>query len=254
MEKNVSCALVRDLLPNYIEKLTSEETDKVLEEHFSNCSECSLKRNMMMSSIETDKVPKEQKMVKYLRKTKMMYLLQGIFLSIGAIGIIVSFIVDLAINKQLTWSLIVDASVIYLYICVLTGMFSKKHQIINALAAASILILPLLYMIENVVNKNFVSNPADWFVNYALPISLIWIAIIWITVLVRYFMKVNILNTTGILLILATFGSALTNAIAKQVSITKIYVDGFEYINTALFLICAIACFTISYLKKGKTN
>lgn len=254
MEKNISCALVRDLLPNFIEKLTSEETNKVLEEHFSNCLECSLECNVMTSSIEADKVPEYQKMQKYLIKTKMMYLLKGICLSIGIIGIIVSFIVDIAINKCLTWSLIVDVSVIYLYVCALTGMFSKKHQVIKTLAAVSILILPLLFIIENVVNENFASQPVYWFNKYALPINLIWITIIWITVLVRYLMKTNIWKTIGILILLTTIGSAFTNAIARQVSLIDIYIDGYEYIDTVVYLFCAIACFSIGYLRKGKSK
>ena len=254
MEKNISCALVRDLLPNFIEKLTSEETNEVLKEHFSNCPECSKERDIMMRSIRTDKVPKEQKMQKYLKKTKMMYLLKGICLSVGIIGIIVSFIVDIAINKHLTWSLIVDVSVIYLYVCVLAGIFSKEHKVIKTLAAVSIFILPLLLIIENVVNKNYVKQPVYWFNLYALPISLIWIAIIWITVLIRYLVKTNIWNTMGILILLTIIGSAFTNAIAKQVSIIEIYESGYEYINTVVYLFCAIAFFSIGYLRKRKSK
>ena len=34
------CKLVQDLLPNYIEKLTSEESNKIIEEHLRKCPEC----------------------------------------------------------------------------------------------------------------------------------------------------------------------------------------------------------------------
>ena len=34
------CKLVQDLLPNYIEKLTSEESNKIIEEHLKECPEC----------------------------------------------------------------------------------------------------------------------------------------------------------------------------------------------------------------------
>ena len=34
------CKIVQDLLPNYIEKLTDEETNKYIEEHIKECEEC----------------------------------------------------------------------------------------------------------------------------------------------------------------------------------------------------------------------
>ena len=34
------CKIVQDLLPNYIENLTKEETSKYIEEHIKECEEC----------------------------------------------------------------------------------------------------------------------------------------------------------------------------------------------------------------------
>ena len=38
--KERDCKIVQDLLPNYIEKLTNEETNKFIEEHLKTCEEC----------------------------------------------------------------------------------------------------------------------------------------------------------------------------------------------------------------------
>lgn len=62
------CNLVQDLLPNYIEKLTNEETNRYVENHLKECEECtgilkSMKENL---SANTEKV--EKKTVKYLKK------------------------------------------------------------------------------------------------------------------------------------------------------------------------------------------
>ena len=35
--KNKECNLVKDLLPNYIDKVTSNETNVFIEEHLKNC-------------------------------------------------------------------------------------------------------------------------------------------------------------------------------------------------------------------------
>ena len=37
MNENKDCKIVQDLLPNYIEKLTNEETNKYIEEHLNEC-------------------------------------------------------------------------------------------------------------------------------------------------------------------------------------------------------------------------
>lgn len=34
------CKIVEDILPTYIENLTSEETSEFIEEHIENCEEC----------------------------------------------------------------------------------------------------------------------------------------------------------------------------------------------------------------------
>ncbi len=36
----LSCAVVRDLLPMYAEKLTEEETTELVKEHLEECAEC----------------------------------------------------------------------------------------------------------------------------------------------------------------------------------------------------------------------
>lgn len=34
------CKIIQDLLPNYIEGLTNEETNKYIEKHLNECIEC----------------------------------------------------------------------------------------------------------------------------------------------------------------------------------------------------------------------
>ena len=38
MEKE--CKIVQDLLPNYLEKVTTEETNEFIENHIGKCKEC----------------------------------------------------------------------------------------------------------------------------------------------------------------------------------------------------------------------
>jgi predicted neutral ceramidase superfamily lipid hydrolase len=252
MNKDIACAVVKDLLPNYIDKLTSKETNQILENHLTDCTDCSNVCNEMMGTIKLDKVPKQPNLKFFLNKTKRMYLLKGVSFSIGIIGILVSFIVDIAVNHKLTWSLIVDASLFYFYAIVLTAIFSKKNKTINTTLVSSVLVLPLLYMIEVVINANYLINPCYWFISYALPITLIWLAIIWSFIICWKIMKLRIWNNLGITFLLAILGSALTNSIANQVSITKLYHDSFEWINSIVYMGCAILCFIIAFIRKDK--
>lgn len=62
------CKVIEDLLPNYIEKMTTEETDKFIEEHIQNCQECRYKLDNMKSNIELEKV--DEREIEYLKAVK----------------------------------------------------------------------------------------------------------------------------------------------------------------------------------------
>jgi predicted anti-sigma-YlaC factor YlaD len=155
MSKDISCCIVRDLLPNYIEQLTSEESNCIIENHLKACSSCSQERDEMMEQIDTETVSQNQNFKKYLSKTKMIYSLKGALISLAIIGIIVTFIVDLAVNKKQSWSLIVDMGIFYVYSIGLTAVLSKKQKVIKASAVGSLFVLPMLYGIEYLVNANY---------------------------------------------------------------------------------------------------
>ncbi len=60
MKEKKECKLVQDLLPNYIEKVTSEDTNQYMEEHLQSCVECekvytSMKEEMKAETLEVDK-------------------------------------------------------------------------------------------------------------------------------------------------------------------------------------------------------
>ena len=47
MKNELTCAVVRDLLPSYVEGLTSEETNQAVESHRSGCPDCAARRDAM---------------------------------------------------------------------------------------------------------------------------------------------------------------------------------------------------------------
>jgi hypothetical protein len=70
MKQDLNCMIVQDLLPNYIEKLTSDVTNQAVEEHISTCEQCSELLNIMSAEITTKNiVPKRE--LKFLKKIKL---------------------------------------------------------------------------------------------------------------------------------------------------------------------------------------
>lgn len=66
------CKVVVDLLPTYIEKLTSDETNKFIEEHLKSCKDCKKIYSDMASELEKENIENTEiikKIKSYKRKT-----------------------------------------------------------------------------------------------------------------------------------------------------------------------------------------
>ena len=72
MKNDLTCAVVRDLLPSYIDKLTSEETNKAVEQHLEGCEDCRKVLSAMQGeggpAAEENKA--EPKEIDYLKKVR----------------------------------------------------------------------------------------------------------------------------------------------------------------------------------------
>lgn len=91
MSEKRECKIVQDLLPNYIEKLTNEETNKFIEEHVNECSNCNKILTDMQKNIELNTPKGNKKEVKYMKKFKnRMIVLKSIILLIVLIFVIIT--------------------------------------------------------------------------------------------------------------------------------------------------------------------
>lgn len=68
MSDEIKCEIVKDLLPLYVDGLTSEITKEAVENHINNCEECKESLELMMAKESENKC--EQKEVDYLKKIK----------------------------------------------------------------------------------------------------------------------------------------------------------------------------------------
>lgn len=68
MSEKRNCKIVQDLLPNYIDKLTNDETNQYIEEHLAKCNECKKIYDNMKQKLELNEPEKNSKEVKYIKK------------------------------------------------------------------------------------------------------------------------------------------------------------------------------------------
>lgn len=79
------CKIICDLLPSYIDGLTTEDTNQYIEQHLDNCKDCKEVFEEMRKDFETDIIKKDTREVKYIKKYNMKmrilkFILLGIFL------------------------------------------------------------------------------------------------------------------------------------------------------------------------------
>lgn len=90
MKEKRNCKIVRDLLPNYIENLTNEETNNYIEEHIKGCNDCKVVLENMQKSLDTNSKKKDNREVKYIKKySKKMKVLKFILLIIIVIFVLI---------------------------------------------------------------------------------------------------------------------------------------------------------------------
>lgn len=65
----INCSIVRDLLPLYADNLTSDESNKLIKEHFEHCPECKKLFSDLTKTVEIDS-DETEKEVDYLKKIK----------------------------------------------------------------------------------------------------------------------------------------------------------------------------------------
>lgn len=89
----MKCNIVKDLLPNYIDNLTNEETNVDIKKHLDDCSNCHKAYEEMLAVIPKE-VSLEEKNIDFLKKLKKKILRKNIIIAISTcIVILISFFI-----------------------------------------------------------------------------------------------------------------------------------------------------------------
>lgn len=86
-----NCKLVQDLLPNYIEKITTQETNEFVEKHLNDCEVCKKIYLNMTSDIEKENV-KNTEVVKIIKRYKRKIFLIKFIIIFIILGFLISII------------------------------------------------------------------------------------------------------------------------------------------------------------------
>lgn len=212
MESKLACEIVKDLLPLYVDGIVSDVSKTSIESHLEHCRDCNEIYRDMAFHLEEEAPPAEVSDVKrFLRKTKKMYLLYG-FGALSFLAIFVCLIVDLAVNKKITWSLIAGSSCLFADAFLYVLCYGKKKKGCAAMSVISIGTFVLLWVIQ--MSRYYLMEAGTvWIFRYGLPILLLWLLILWIPVLGRTFLKWNIWDCAALLMLLSIAGSYVTKVI-----------------------------------------
>lgn len=91
----MNCYIVRDLLPNYIDNLVSEETRNDVSLHLETCSDCKSIYEQMLAPIDTSPPVPQKDEINFLLKIKrktIKKVLKSVAMGFGAILIIFGFL------------------------------------------------------------------------------------------------------------------------------------------------------------------
>lgn len=248
MGQKINCDIIRDLLPTYIEKMNSESSNKLIEEHLKECSECREIYEEMKKDIHIDTVPEVKKLKSFLNKTKLAYamIILGI---LSAVGIATCLIVNLAVDKKLSWSLIVTGAVLYGYSIFYTVVKSSEDRIRNTLVVVTLGVIPFLAIIQY-VSYYFIGNEKLWLIPSGVEIALVWIVIAWISFIIYRKTKLNLFSLAAVVVFISIFGSILTLFIAGTNDLQQCIING--AINFMAALLLAIVGYVYDRRKKKK--
>lgn len=167
MKKNLSCEIIRDLLPNYIDGHISKETYDLIFKHLSDCKECKEEfENMKISLTSNTTHKKNIDFLKGVRKKSRNLLILCIILScilflissyigINEVGDTFFLLGLLLIVAMLTFVKFVLPLLLSIISFFLFKKSKRKLILIITLISSVIYIVSILSTISNIITYGF---------------------------------------------------------------------------------------------------
>lgn len=108
-----------------------------------------------------------------------------LFSLLCAVGAGICLVCDFALNRGISWSAYVLASVGFGWAIAVPLLLSKANRLIHTLAVLMVSVFPYLFILSKL------TPVTGWFTPLALPIGITVIAALWLTYLLFRFAKIN---------------------------------------------------------------
>ncbi|MGN0394809.1 MAG: zf-HC2 domain-containing protein [Coprococcus sp.] len=144
---NKQCEIIRDLLPLYIDDACSNSSIQMIEEHLSQCDECSkIQQSMKSNKYELPlQLEKEEIITRHAKTEKRKTLIVGAGIAgILCIPIIVCLIVNLALGHALDWFFIVLTSLMVFASLVVVPLVVERNKGLYTIFSFTVSLILLL--------------------------------------------------------------------------------------------------------------
>lgn len=162
------------------------------------------------------------------------------------ISMIICVIVNLAIAKEITWSLGYLISIPFVWALCMPLLTKSKHFPMW-LASASIFAIPYLYFLESISSFN------NWFTDTALPIAIIGIITIWVCFFALKIFSNKWFIVAFVLFILGAIVSPIVNLLACYFSNQEINISMKDILSVISCVVISIVLCIIGFKTKNKT-
>lgn len=115
--QGINCNIIRDLLPSYVDRICSEDSRRLIEEHIRGCEQCHTQLELLKDTELTDDHG-EQKQILYAKKVKRYYekgIASLVFLTLMLIGGALFIITHYGMNGRNLLYIVCPLSVIAAY-------------------------------------------------------------------------------------------------------------------------------------------
>lgn len=163
--KEINCDIIKDLLPNYIDKISSESSNKLIEEHLQKCKSCSIALSDMNKDIDSEIIFNQKEQIDFLkgyRKTKIISIIKAILITIIVILVLFLFLQEV-VSK---FEFFIDINNLYI------SYDSKQIIDENTIELQFIAIdktFDLNFKYEEINDKDIYIEPIGKFTYFSLP-------------------------------------------------------------------------------------
>lgn len=180
----------------------------------------------------------DERIVKEINKKTGLKIAKNICYGLVLLGGTISLIVDLAINRQLSWSLIVILTLALVMIPSMIVTSSKTAKLLKGSSVLSCLIPVYLLLLESILISNHYVQE-KWFMEVALPICLLWLGVLWLVGLIKWRFKWQWSYSLALLCLVAIPANYLTNLIGgtETVALSTLITSISNGIGAVLFVL-----------------